>query len=223
LRSLNPIHDEEWASAPSSSTEAILAGMKTVLALLGAATLGLSASGQSSPSTPDNWGPTQQSVRVSLSLDKSTYAVGENIPLYIKAKIESAERPLYAIPDRPTFIKNVPVARAFHLTIIDEKGRIVGNDEPSNLQYIASGSSGPVDCPVPLEVGRVYELGLPADRKHNLLPTLPGTYRLTVTWSPYPASDPPCDSLRSTSDSQEMRSFVTVSSVPIRIHITGNP
>jgi hypothetical protein len=29
--------------------------------------------------------------------------------------------------------------------------------------------------------------------------------------------------LRSTSDSQEMRSFVTVSSVPIRIHITGNP
>jgi hypothetical protein len=80
-----------------------------------------------------------------------------------------------------------------------------------------------VDCPVPLEVGRVYELGLPADRKHNLLPTLPGTYRLTVTWSPYPASDPPCNSLRAPSDSQQLRSFVTVSSVPITIHITGNP
>ncbi|MGA8729772.1 MAG: hypothetical protein WB608_13560 [Terracidiphilus sp.] len=197
--------------------------MKTVLALLGATTLCLSASGQSSPPTPDNWGPTQQGVRVSLSLDKSTYAVDETIPLYIKAQIVSAERPLYAVPDRPTFIKNVPVARAFHLTIIDEKGRIVGNDEPSNLQYIVSGSSGPLECPVPLEVGRVYYLGRPADIKHNLLPTLPGTYRLTVTWSPYPASDPPCDKLRATSDSQELRSFVTVSSLPITIRITGNP
>ena len=197
--------------------------MKTVLALLGAATLGLSASGQSSPPTPDNWGPTQQGVRVSLSLDKSTYAVGEAIYLFIKAQIVSAERPLYAVPDRPTSIKNVPVARAFHLTILDEKGRIVANDEPSNLEYIASGSSGPLDCPVPLEVGRVYELGRPADRKHNLVPTLPGTYRLIATWSPYPASDPPCDNSRATSDSQELRSFVTVSSVPVTIHITGNP
>jgi len=172
---------------------------------------------------PDNWGPTQQGVRVSLSLDKSTYAVGETIYLFIKAQIVSAERPLYAVPDRPTPIKNVPVSRAFHLTILDEKGRIVGNDEPSNLEYIASGSSGPLECPAPLEVGRVYELGRPADRKHNLVPTLPGTYRLIATWSPYPASDPPCDNSRATSDSQELRSFVTVSSMPVTIHITGNP
>lgn len=204
---------------------AILPSMKTVLALLGATTLVLSASGQSFlfPPMPDNWGPTQQGVRVSLSLDKSTYAVGETIYLFIKAQIVSAERPLYAVPDRPTSIKNVPVARAFHLTILDEKGRIVGNDEPSNLEYIASGSSGPLECPAPLEVGRVYELGRPADRKHNLVPTLPGTYRLIATWSPYPASDPTCDNSGAASDSQELRSFVTVSSVPITIHITGNP
>jgi len=199
--------------------------MKTVLALLGATILGLSASGQSSPPTPDHWGPTQQGVRVSLSLDKSTYAVGETMLLNVKAQIVSAEHPLYDIPDRPTgtfFIKKLAFfARAFHLTILDEKGRIVGNNEPSNLQFImVSGSSGPVVCPVPLEVGRVYELVRPAQK---LLPTLPGTYRLTVTWSPYPASDPPCDNLRATSDSQEQRSFVTVSSLPITIHITGNP
>ena len=196
--------------------------MKTVLALLGATILGLSASGQSSPPTPDNWGPTQQGVRVSLSLDKSTYAVGETMYLFIKAQIVSAEHPLYAVPDRPTSIKNVPVARAFHLTILDEKGRIVANDKSSNLEYIASGSSGPLDCPAPLEVGRVYELGRPADRKHNLVPTLPGTYRLIATWSPYPASDPPCENSRATSDS-ELRPSVTVSSVPVTIHITGNP
>ena len=199
--------------------------MKTVLALLGATTLGLSASCQSSPPTPDNWGPTQQGVRVSLSLDKSTYAAGETILLNIKAQIVSAEHPLFDIPDRPTgafFIKKLAFfARAFHLTIVDEKGRIVGNDEPSNLQFnMVSGSSGPLVCPAPLEVGRVYELVRPAQR---LLPTLPGTYRLTVTWSPYPASDPPCDNLRATSDSQELRSFVTVSSAPVTIHITGVP
>lgn len=195
--------------------------MKTVLALLGATSLGLSASGQSFqfPPTPDNWGSTQQGVRVSLSLDKSTYAVGETILLYVKAQVVSAERPLYAIPDRPTSNKNVPVARGFHLTIIDEKGRIVGNDEPSNLQFIVSGSSGPLVCPVPLEVSRVYELERPVQK---LLPALPGTYRLRVTWSPYPASDPPCDNLRATSNS-ELRPFVTVSSVPITVHITGNP
>ena len=197
---------------------------KAVLSL-GAVTLGLSALGQSSPPTPDNWGPTQQGVRVSLALDKSAYAVGETILLKIKAQVVSAGRPVYDIPDRPTgafFIKNLAFfARAFHLTIVDEKDRIVGNNEPSNLQFITvSGSSGPLMCPVPLEVGRVYELGRPAQR---LLPTLPGTYRLTVTWSPYPSSDPPCDNSRATSDSQESRSFVTVSSVPITIHITGNP
>ena len=196
--------------------------MKTVLALLGVAILGLSASGQGSPPTPDNWGPAQQGVRVSLSLDKSTYAVGETIYLFIKAQIVSAERPLYAVPDRPTSIKNVRVAGAFHLTILDETGRTVANDEPSNLQYIANGSSGPLECPAPLEVGRVYELGRPADRQHNLVPALPGTYRLIATWNPYAASDPPCDNSRATSDSQ-VRSYVTVSSVPVTIHITGNP
>jgi hypothetical protein len=197
--------------------------MKTVLALLGSTLLGLSPSGQSLPPTPDNWGPTQQGVRVSLSLDKSTYALGQPIYLFIKAQIVSAEHPLYAVPDKPASIKNLPVARAFHLTILDEKGRIVGNDEPSNLEYIASGSSGSVQCPTPLDAGRVYELGLPADRRHNLVPTLPGTYRLIATWSPYPASDPPCDNAKATSESQDLRSFVTVSSMPVTIHVTGNP
>src|SRR5450631_943994 len=36
--------------------------MKAVLALLGSTILGLSASGQSSPPTPDNRGPTQQTA-----------------------------------------------------------------------------------------------------------------------------------------------------------------
>ena len=199
--------------------------MKILLALLSATVLGQSACAQISPPMQENWGPTEQGVRVSLSLDKSTYAVGEEIPLHIKAQIVSAERPLYAVPDRPTgaFFMKWDFARAFHLTIIDENGRIVGNDEPSNLHFVISGSSGPLVCPVALEVGHVYTLEQSANRKQRLLPTQAGTYRLTVTWSPYPPSDPPCDNLKLISDSEKLRSSVTVSSVPITIYITGNP
>ena len=203
----------------------ILTRMKTLLALLGATILCGSASAWTLPPMPDNWGPTKQGVRVSLSLDKSTYAVGEEIPLHIKAQIVSAEQPLYAIPDSPTgaFFMKWDFARAFHLAVVDEKGRVVGNDEPSNLQFIISGSSGPLMYPVPLEVGHIYSLEQSANRKQRQLPMHPGTYRLTVTWSPYPASDPPCDNSRLTSDSQKLASSLTVSSVPITIQITGNP
>lgn len=177
---------------------------------------------------PDNWGPAQQGVRVSLSLEKSTYAVSETIPLHIKAQIVSAGHPLYATPDRPTgaLLMRRSLARAFHLTIIDERGRTVVDGVPSlwsDQQSMAGGSSDPLVCPVPLEVGRVYSLIYPANARQNLLPTEPGTYRVTVTWSPYPASDPPCDNVRARSDSQELRSFGTVSSVPVTIHIIRLP
>jgi hypothetical protein len=114
-------------------------------------------------------------------------------------------------------------SRGFHLTITDEHGLIVGNNDPSNLIFVVSGSSGPGICPIPLEPGHVYSLEISANKKQKLLPTQPGTYRLTVTWSPYPASDPPCDKSKATPDSQEFHSFVTVSSTPVTIHVIGNP
>ncbi len=177
---------------------------------------------------PENWGPTTQGIRVSLSLEKSTYAVSESILLHIKAQIVSAEHPLYATPDRPTdaFLMRRGFARAFRLTIIDERGRTVVDDVPSlpsNQQSMVSGSSGPLVCPAPLEVGRAYSLVYPANAKQNLLPTQPGTYRVTVTWSPYPASDPPCDNSRAPSDSPELKSFATVSSVPVTVHVIRLP
>jgi len=199
--------------------------MKTLLALLAVTIFGLSDSAQSSSQTPDNWGSPKRGVRVSFSLDKSMYAVGEEIPLHIKAQVVSTERPLYSIPDRRTgaFFMRWDFARAFHLTIIDEKGRIVGDDEPSNLRFIVSGSSGPLVCPAPLEVGHVYLLEQSVNKKQKLLPTQPGIYQLTVTWSPYPASDPPCDQTEVPADSKDLRPLVTVRSVPIKIQVTGNP
>jgi hypothetical protein len=130
----------------------------------------------------------------------------------------------FGVPDRPSGAFFLPwdFSRAFHLTITDEHGLTVGNNAPSNLVFVISGSSGPDLCPVPLEIGHIYTLEISANRKQKLLPTLPGTYHLTVTWSPYPAAHPPCHRLKATSDSEEFQSFVTVSSLPIAIQITGN-
>lgn len=195
--------------------------MKTLHALLVVTTISLSASAQSLASAPDNWGPTKDGVRVSLSLDKLTYAVDEDIPLHIAAQVVSAERPVYGEPDRPSgaFFIRWDFSRAFHLTITDEDGLAVGNDNSSNLVFVLNGSSGPDVCPAPLEVGHVYPLEISANRKQKLLPTKPGTYRLVVSWSPYPVSDPPCSQSRGVSDSEVFRPFVTVFSVPITIHV----
>ena len=197
--------------------------MKTVHVLV-VSSIGLSASAQSLP-PKENWGPAKEGVHVSLSLDKLTYALGEDIPLHVAAQVLTDKRPVHAVPDMPwgAFFAKWDFSRSFHLTIIDEQGLIIGNTYPSNIPLLVEGSSGPLLCQPPLEAGRVYTLDLFASRQQKTLPTKPGTYHLTVTWSPYPAADPPCDNLRDTSDSQELRSFVTVSSVPITIQVTGNP
>jgi hypothetical protein len=198
--------------------------MNTLHALLVVTTISLTASAQSLPATPNNWGPTKDGVRVSLSLDKLTYAVGEDIPLHIAAQVVSAKRPVYGEPDRLTgaFFIKWDFSRAFHLTINDEAGLIVGNNGPSNLRFVIDGSSGPLVCPAPLEVGHVYALEISATGKESLLPTKPGTYRFTVSWSPYPVSDSPCSQSRGVPDSEVFRPFVTVSSVPIMIHLTAS-
>jgi hypothetical protein len=213
------------AGAWLSGCRTILIRMKTLHALLVVSSIVLSASAQNQAPTSNTWGPAKEGVRVSLSLVKFIYAVGEDIPLHIAAQVVSANHPVYGEPDRPSGAFFLPwdFSRAFHLTITNENGLIVGNNSPSNLIFILDGSSGPDMCPVPLEVGRVYTLEQSASRKQKLLPTQPGTYRLTVTWSPYPASDPPCEKSRATSDLEKFRPFVTVSSIPISIQVTGNP
>jgi hypothetical protein len=198
--------------------------VKTLHAVL-VAGIALPAFAQYSHPTPENWGPSNDGVRVSLSLDKLTYAVGEEIPLHIAAQVLSAKRPVYAVPDVPwgTFVVKWDFSRAFHLTIIDEHGLIIGNKYPSNIPFVIEGSSGPLLCPTPLEVGHVYALELSANRKQKTIPTQPGTYRLIVSWSPYAASEPGCDNSSGTSRSEEPQPFVTVSSVPITIHVIANP
>jgi uncharacterized protein len=170
---------------------------------------------------PRKWGATEQGVRVALSLDKLTYAISEDIPLHIAAQVVSYERPVYAEPDtmRGTFFSEF--SGAFHLTLIDEDGIIAGNEDGENLRIRSlGGSSGPAMCPSPLEGAKVYPLERSA-KLQGLLPKQPGKYRVFVTWSPYPASDPPCSQLGSATGEKRFRPFVTVASAPLVIQITG--
>jgi hypothetical protein len=170
---------------------------------------------------PRKWGATEQGVHVALSLDKLTYAIGEDIPLHIAAQVVSYERPVYAEPDtmRGTFFSDF--SGAFHLTLIGEDGIIAGNEDGDNLRIRSlGGSSGPAMCPSPLEGGKVYPLERSA-KLQGLLPKQPGKYRVFVTWSPYPASDPPCSQLGSATWEKRFRPFVTVASAPLVIQITG--
>ena len=71
----------ERAFGDSLRVHTILARMKTLDALLVVSSICLSASAQGLPPAPINWGPSTDGVRISLSLDKLTYAVGEDIPV----------------------------------------------------------------------------------------------------------------------------------------------
>jgi hypothetical protein len=148
--------------------------------------------------------------------------VGEDIPLHIAAQMVSFDQPVFADPDvvRGAFFSDF--SGAFHLTLIGEDGVIVGNETPSNLRSLwLGGSSGPARCPASLATGTVYPLERSAKRL-NLLPKQAGTYRIFVTWSPFPASDPTCDEMSRSAGDKELRPLVTVSSEPVTIRITGN-
>jgi len=166
------------------------------------------------------WGPVQQGVHVALSLNKLTYAVGEDITLHIAVQAVSSDHSVYGEPDAPRGAFFGDFSAAFHLTIIGEDGVIVGNEESSNLQYgLPFGSSGPIVCPPALKPGKVYPLDRSVKRLRSL-PEQPGAYRLIVTWSPYPVSDPPC-SETGRSSVKTFRPLVTVISLPVTIQIAG--
>ena len=198
--------------------------MRILPALLVASVIALWAAAQNPPAELYNWGKTREGVRVSLSLDKLTYSLGEGIPLHIAAEVVSATHPAFGAPDalEGAFRKGETFSRSFHLTVTDQHGAVVGNSDRSNLYLIWSGSSGPDVCPEPLEVGRVYPLEQTASRRQALLPMKPGIYHFSVTWSPYPAADPPCSKSGRAVDPKELQPFVTVSSPSFTIKIIPN-
>jgi len=185
----------------------------------------LSASAQSigsSSSLNYLWGPVEQGVRVALSLNKLTYAVGEDIPLHVAAQVLlSSKVPVYAEPERFSPAFDAGFAAAFHLTIIGDDGIIVGNENSSNLELpqgiITTGFSV---CPAAAEPGAVYTLERSA-KALDLLPSQPGKYRLSVTWSPYPFTTCGSGVVYEVPRPDELHPLVTVHSATVTIRIVG--
>lgn len=170
-------------------------------------------------SIPRAWGPTQQGVRVDLTLDKTKFQLGEDIAAHIAAQVVDAKEPVYGEPFRHRGLIFLTTAGSFHLSIRDADGPLENSDRRANLDKLASGSSGGNPCPATLEAGKV----IPLNRsllEYGLLPTRPGTYQLSVTWSPYHSRFSTCPDQRPEKPEQP---FVTVTSNTTTITVVGEP
>jgi hypothetical protein len=106
--------------------------------------------------------------------------------------------------------------------ISGEDGPLPGTERNWNLRYFSlGGSSGPSVCPPPLTPGKV----LPLERslKHvGLLPDLPGTYKIIVSWSPYTTRYSSCEAVPAwNAPDPKEEPFTTVFSPSLEIEIAG--
>ncbi len=169
-------------------------------------------------STARKWGSTQQGVRVNLTLDKFEFQLGEDIVAHIAVQVVDTKEPVYGEPFVRVGAFFQTIAGSFHLTILDADGPIENSDRRTNIYEPSFGSSGPSVCPKPLEVGKV----VPLDRslhRFGLLPIRPGTYQLSVTWSPYHSRASECSSQLPVHPEQP---FVTVTSNALTVTVLGN-
>jgi hypothetical protein len=165
------------------------------------------------------WGVAQQGVRVDLALDKTQFHLGEDIAAHIAVQVVEDKEPVYGEPYVRGGAFFHTIAGGFHLSIRDADGPLENSDRRDNLRAFGGGSSGPNVCPGPLEVGKVIPLDCSL-REFGLLPTRPGTYQLSVTWSPYHSRFSACPNGRPDPPEQP---FVTVSSNLVTITVVGDP
>ena len=168
---------------------------------------------------PRTWGVPQQGVRVDLTLDKTRFQLGDDIAAHIAAQVVEAQEPVYGEPFLRDGAFFHTIAGSFHLSIRDADGPLENSERRANLLAFFGGSSGPSVCPAPLQVGKVIPLDRSL-REFGLLPTRPGTYHLSVTWSPYHSRFSECPSHLSDPPEQP---FVTVVSNAITILVEGKP
>jgi len=169
-----------------------------------------------------NWGPTVKGVRAGLSIDKTTYLVGEDIALHIVFENVSAADPIYGEPFRPRTASDNFFSSA-KITVQDEDGPLVPT-RGIQVEDLPMGG-GPLSCPAPY---------LPAEPVRTekslhwvrLLPREPGTYKITVTWSPYTKDVPSCVPYLITTigpPPKKPAPYVSVTSNPVFIKIEGEP
>ncbi len=167
-----------------------------------------------------NWGQTVEGMRADLTLDKLSYPLGEDIPLHLAFEDISAIGPVYGRPFaqwRCAFDHLLSPEIDYKVTVKNEDG-----SKPEYFELpLLNESSGPCGAlpPTPLKQGKIVPVEDTLMRL-GLLPSQPGTYRITVSWSAYKNSGSDADQAASApTTSVEQKPFVTVTSVPLMLRI----
>ena len=139
-------------------------------------------------------------VRVGLSVDKLTYALGEDIALHVAVENGSASVPIFGEPflRRPIFGNDNLIG--LRVDVLDEDGPL--RVQPPSPDTIRTGG-GPSLCPtlfMKLAKPVAVEKSL---RTLGLLPTRPGEYKIIVR-ARTPRKNASCDAFSASAPSQEL-------------------
>jgi len=170
-----------------------------------------------------NWGPIVKGVRAGLSIDKTTYRVGEDVPLHIVFENVSAADPIYGEPYRARPAFDVYFSSSGKVTVQDEDGPLIPT-RPVTVADLPTGG-GPLRCPEPYSQGTPVRFEKSLNRV-RLLPREPGTYKITVTWSPYTEDISTCQDYLTAAAGPAPKlpsPFVFATSNPVFIRIEGDP
>jgi hypothetical protein len=126
---------------------------------------------------PRHWGPTVKGIAVDVTLEKHTYELGEDIPLHIALENFSAD------------------ASVVGMTPLWDFGSVVGIEVRDACQYRIKRSGGRFGMGHGLWMPYKQGVVVPMEdtvKNEGLLPAGPGTYTVTVSWSPHSCTGPDC-------------------------------
>jgi len=166
------------------------------------------------------WGKIDKGMRVDLTLDKSRFTVGEDIPLHLAFENVSAGPEVY-----PTYSGAMNCFQPSWADNIDFRIKVETADGSPPLYFeplMRGGSCGSMMVS-PIEQGKP-SLAESSLASWDQLPRTPGIYKLTASWNVYtkpetaatsaaPGAPPP----------PPQKPFVTVTSAPVTIWISGQP
>src|SRR5579871_562464 len=123
---------------------------------------------------PRQWGARVKGLAADITLDKDTYRLGDDIPLHLAIADFDAPVPVYSWDSvwDPCMVVGIQVQ--------DSAGRVLGNDQRFPSWTICTGHGF---GPRPLTKGKVVPLEKSLGAE-GWLPNQPGTYTVTVSWSP---------------------------------------
>ena len=158
-----------------------------------------------SASLPRRWGPEVKGLAVSLSLDKETYVLGEDVPLRLAVENFSAAADIVS--------GELPCSAGLRFDVRDSSGRAVQSPSHSICTGHGWSQSYPRGEIVPVP-------GLTLEGK-GYLPDQPGDYTVTVTWEAYSRTNwyPLAGPVVSAAPSMPRPPYAVVHSAPVAFHV----